>query len=91
MLSNEIIKKLRKVQADKQRKSKKTISFSRVIEHCIATKKKFHVNNHINKIRLTITIDSERLKKLRNMQADKQEKSEKTVFFSGMIEDMLTV
>ena len=91
MLSDELVKQIRKMQADKQRKSKKSVSFSWVLSYCITSKKKFHVKikSAHNKVRISITIDGKILKKMRGIQADKQVKSERSVSLSGVIENYL--
>ncbi len=90
MISIELVKEMRNIQADKIRKTLKSVSLSGVIEHCIISKKKFYVKDSTqNKIRITIMMDSKTLKKLRCIQSDKQAKSKKTVSLSWVIEDHL--
>ena len=90
MISIELVKEMRNIQADKIRKTLKSVSMSSVIEHCIISNKKFHVKDSAhNKVRMTIIIDNKTLKKLQCIQSDKQAKSKKTVSLSWVIEDHL--
>ena len=91
MLSNELFKHIRGIQADKQRKSKKSVSFSWMLSYCITSKKKFHVKKKsAPKVRISITIDRKTHKKMRGIQADKQVKSKRRISFSGVIENYLS-
>ncbi len=90
MMSVELVKEIRKIQFDKIRKTTKLVSFSEVLEHYITSKKKFHIKDSAhNRVRKSITITSKTLKKLQDIQSDKQAKSEKRVGLSGVIEDHL--
>ncbi len=89
MMSETLVRKLREAQADKQRKSTKSVSFSWMVGYCIASKKTFNVKDSAYKVRITITIDNKILKKIRSTQADKQMKSEKSVSLSGVIASLL--
>ena len=91
IISNELFKQIRRMQADKQRNSTKTVSLSWTLEYCITSKKKFHVKKSARRVKtITIMINSKTLKKMRGIQADKQLKTEKNVSLSGVIENYLS-